>query len=229
MLELDRVSAGYGSHRVLFEVGLCCRVGRITTLLGRNGMGKTTLIRAVLGQLPSEGVIRFQGQTLSGLPPHRIARAGIALAAEGREIFPNLTVRENLIATARPVPGGWDQARVLALFPALEALLKRRGDQLSGGEQQMLSIARALLLNPTLLILDEATEGLAPKVRADIWRTLEELRGAGMSMLVVDKHVAKLGELGDYHYVLEKGKVVWAGDSAELNVAEGVWGRFLGV
>ena len=229
MLELDRVSAGYGGHRVLFEVGLSCEAGRITTLLGRNGMGKTTLIRAVLGQLPCEGVIRFEGRIISGLPPHTIARAGIGLAAEGRDIFPNLTVRENLIATARPVAGGWDMARVLALFPALEALLKRRGDQLSGGEQQMLSIARALLLNPKLLILDEATEGLAPRVRADIWRTLEELRGAGMSMLLVDKHIAKLCELADFHYVLEKGKVVWEGDSAALDAAGEVRGRYLGV
>ena len=229
MLELEKISAGYGGHRVLFEVSLRCEAGRITTLLGRNGMGKTTLIRTVLGQLPCEGVIRFQGKVISGLPPHAIARAGIGLAAEGREIFPNLTVRENLIATARPALGGWDLSGVLDLFPALELLLKRRGDQLSGGEQQMLSIARALLLNPKLLILDEATEGLAPKIRADIWRTLEALRGGGVSMLVVDKHVAKLCEVADFHYVLEKGRVVWEGDSTELNAAGEVKERFLGV
>ena len=230
MLEVEQVSSGYGSHRVLFEVNLRCSSGRIVTLLGRNGMGKTTLIRTIMGQLPLlAGRITFNGQPLAGLAPYKIARLGVGLAAEGREIFPNLTVHENLIATARPQPDGWDVPRVLALFPALAGRLKQRGDQLSGGEQQMLSIARALLLNPKLLILDEATEGLSPQVRATIWRCLGELRTKDLSMLLIDKHIAALSELADHHYVLEKGRVVWAGSSAELQAAPEIRARHLGV
>jgi branched-chain amino acid transport system ATP-binding protein len=205
----------------------------VVTLLGRNGMGKTTTVRTIMGIMrPKAGAVTFEGRALHGLPSYRVARAGLGLVPEGRQIFPNLSVRENLIATAanrgsRPDP--WTLEKVFALFPRLEERRGNMGNQLSGGEQQMLAIARALMTNPKLLILDEATEGLAPLIRADIYRSIERMKGAGLSILVIDKDVKQLTRVADRHYVLEKGRVVWSGSSADLAGSEDVQHRYLGV
>jgi branched-chain amino acid transport system ATP-binding protein len=196
--------------------------------MGRNGMGKTTTVHSVVGVVrPHGGTISFEGRALNGLPPYRIARLGIGLVPEGRQIFPTLTVRENLVATARS--GGWTLERVFKLFPHIEARQGNYGNQLSGGEQQMLAIARALMTNPRLLILDEATEGLAPRIRADIYRSIGELKAQGLSILVIDKDVRALTRVADRHYVLEKGRVVWTGSSNELAADTNVQHRYLGV
>ncbi|HEX2441894.1 MAG TPA: ABC transporter ATP-binding protein [Methylomirabilota bacterium] len=233
MLRLDGVEAAYGVSQVLFGVTLDVGPGQLVTLLGRNGMGKTTTVRAVMGLLPVQaGRVSFEDRPLQGLPPHRVARAGLGLVPEGRQVFPNLTVRENLVATAanrRRVAEPWDVERVFALLPQLAARARSLGGTLSGGEQQMLAIGRALMTNPRLLILDEATEGLAPLIRVEIWSCLARLKAAGLSILLIDKHVEALTALADHHYVLEKGRVVWDGTSAELRARADVQHRYLGV
>ena len=233
LLRVDELHAGYGASAVLFGIDLRVAAGEIVGLLGRNGMGKTTLVRALMGQLrPSAGRIEFDGRSLVGLAPNRIARAGVALVPEGRQVFPNLSVAEHLTAFARPSPDGafdWRAERVFALFPALAGRRRHLGQQLSGGEQQMLAIGRALVTNPKLLILDEATEGLAPLIRAEIWRALSELRAAGLSMIVIDKYVQRLIEIGDRHCIVEKGRAVWQGSSAALAADRALWHRYLGV
>jgi branched-chain amino acid transport system ATP-binding protein len=233
MLRLEGLEAAYGVSQVLFGITLAVDVGQMVTLLGRNGMGKTTTVRAVMGLVPVRaGGVHFEGRALRGLPAHRIAQAGIGLVPEGRQVFPNLTVRENLVATAanrRRVPQPWTVEGVFTLFPQLAARARAMGATLSGGEQQMLAIGRALMTNPRLLILDEATEGLAPLIRAEIWGCLERLKASGLSILLIDKHVEALTRLADHHYVLEKGRVVWSGTSAELRARPDVQHRYLGV
>ncbi len=204
------------------------RAGEVVTLLGRNGMGKTTTVRAVMGILPPrQGTVTLDGARLDGLPPFRIARLGLGLVPEGRQLFPTLTVRENLIATA--AGSGWTLEGVLDLFPALTARLHAMAGLLSGGEQQMLAIGRALMTNPRLLVLDEATEGLAPLIRRDIWTALARLKAAGLAILLIDKNLDALARIADRHYVVEKGRVVWSGDSLALLEGEGVVARYLGV
>ena len=233
MIDVEGLDAGYGATRVLFGVTLSVQAGEVVALLGRNGMGKTTTIATVMGILrPTAGQVRFDGTRLDGLPPYRIARHGLGLVPEGRQVFPNLTVHENLVATAsargaaRPV---WTEDRVLTLFPPLRERRQTMAALLSGGEQQMLAISRALMTNPRLLILDEATEGLAPLVRAEIWRVLGQLKRDGMAILLVDKNVADVAKLADRHYVLEKGQVVWTGNSAALIQDQALQTRYLGV
>ncbi len=233
MLEVQGLEASYGLSQVLFGVSLRIAEGQVATLLGRNGMGKTTTVRSIMGMIPTKGGrIAFEDKPLTGLPSYRIAQAGIGLVPEGRQIFPNLTVRENLVATAanrgrRPDP--WTLDRVFELFKNLNERKNHYGNQLSGGEQQMLAIGRALMTNPRLLILDEATEGLAPLIRVDIYRSIEQLKAAGLSILVIDKDVKALIRVADMHYMLEKGRVVWSGSSAKLAASEDVQHRYLGV
>ncbi|MBM3479236.1 MAG: ABC transporter ATP-binding protein [Alphaproteobacteria bacterium] len=228
LLEVRGLEAAYGASQVLFGIDLAIGAGEVVTLLGRNGMGKTTTIRSILGLVPPRaGTIGFGGEEIGGWPSHRIARAGIGLVPEGRQVFPNLTVEENLVATARP--GEWTLGRVHALFPRLAERAGNMGNQLSGGEQQMLAIGRALMTNPRLLVLDEACEGLAPIVRAEIWRVLAELKATGLSILVVDKNVKALLRLADRHVIVEKGRVVWTGSSAALAADEAAQHRHLGV
>ena len=215
LLEVQGLEAGYGAATVLHGVDLSLGEGEALSLMGRNGMGKTTTIRTVLGLLPPRaGTVRFAGETVSGLPAHRIARRGIGLVPEGRRIFPALSVLENLRATARPGP--WSEARVLALFPRLAERRANGGAQLSGGEQQMLAIGRALMTNPKLLILDEATEGLAPVIRAEIWSCLRAIKAEGQAILIVDKNLDALAHLAERHAVIEKGRIVWQGDAVRL-------------
>jgi branched-chain amino acid transport system ATP-binding protein len=232
LLALAGVHAGYDGSEVLFGIDLALARGEIVGILGRNGMGKTTLVRSVMGLVwPSAGSIVFAGRAIGGLPPHRVARAGIALVPEGRQVFANLSVDEHLSAFHRPGPEGvadWSPARVLAMFPALAARRRHFGDQLSGGEQQMLAIGRALVTNPLLLILDEATEGLAPLVREEIWRALAALRGAGLAMIVIDKYVERLVAIGDHHVIVDKGRVAWRGSSGALRADRALWHRHLG-
>ena len=233
MLTVENLEAAYGASQVLFGVTLHVGAGEVVTLLGRNGMGKTTTVRAIMGILPAKaGAVAFDRRPLTGLPSYRVARMGIGLVPEGRQVFPNLTVRENLVATAanrdgRPDP--WTLEKSYALFPQLEARPRHYGNQLSGGEQQMLAIGRALMTNPRLLILDEATEGLAPLVRAEIYRSIGALKQTGLAILIIDKDVNALTRVADRHYVLEKGRVVWSGDSGELAAAGDVRQRYLGI
>ena len=209
------LEAGYGHAQVLFGVSFTLAPGETLALMGRNGMGKTTTVRAVMGLLsPWRGDIAFDGAALAGLPPHRIARAGIGLVPEGRQVFPTLTVEENLLCAARP--GAWSLARVFALFPRLAERRRARARTLSGGEQQMLAIGRALMTNPRVLILDEATEGLAPLVRAEIYAALAALRREGEAVLIIDKNLAEIRGLADRVAILEKGRVVWQGSPARL-------------
>jgi branched-chain amino acid transport system ATP-binding protein len=233
VLELEAVETAYGASQVLFGVTLAVGAGEVVTLLGKNGMGKTTTVRTIMGLVPPRaGEIRFEGRAIQRWPDYRIAQAGLGLVPEGRQIFPNLTVRENLVATAanrRGTTEPWTLERVLALFPALAARQRSMGGALSGGEQQMLAIGRALMTNPLLLILDEATEGLAPLVRAEIWHCLEMLKAAGQAILVIDKNVDALTRIADRHYMIEKGRVVWSGDAAALRAAADVQLRYLGV
>ena len=228
MLEIRSLETSYGRSQVLFGIDLQIGKSEVVSLLGRNGMGKTTTVRSIMGITPPKsGTISFEGEAIQRLPSYRVAQKGIGLVPEGRQVFPNLTVRENLVATARG--GAWTLERVFKLFPHLEARQGNYGNQLSGGEQQMLAIARALMTNPRLLILDEATEGLAPRIRGEIYRSIEELKAQGLSILVIDKDVKALTRVADRHYVLEKGRVVWSGTSRELAVDTNVQHRYLGV
>jgi len=228
MLTVRNLAASYGPAQVLFDIGFTVGAGEVVTLLGRNGMGKTTTIHTVMGLIAATaGEVSFAGKPLAGLPPYRIAQAGLGLVPEGRQIFPTLTVEENLVATARGKDAEWTLARVYDLFPRLSERRRNMGDQLSGGEQQMLAIGRALMTNPKLLILDEATEGLAPMVRQEIWSCLRRLKDAGQAILVVDKNIDALAKLADRHVVIEKGHVVWTGTSAELAADPTVRERFL--
>ncbi|MCA1909395.1 MAG: ABC transporter ATP-binding protein [Magnetospirillum sp.] len=218
MLDVTDIESFHGDAQALFGVSFSVGEGEVVALLGRNGMGKSTTVESIAGLLvPRRGQIRFQGQVISGCPAHQIARAGIGLVPEGRRVFPNLTVRENLLATAIPRGGqGWDEDRVYALFPALATLRDRMAANLSGGEQQMVAIGRALMTNPSLLILDEATEGLAPLIRQQIWAAIRQLAAGKLSILVIDKNVDALLALAHRHVVLEKGKVSWTGTSSQL-------------
>ena len=227
MLEVANLETAYGRSQVLFGISFQILSSQVVSLLGRNGMGKTTTVRSIMGIVSSSGKILFEGRELQRLPSYRIAKSGIGLVPEGRQIFPNLTVRENLVATS--VRGPWSIERVFTLFPHLEARQRNYGNQLSGGEQQMLAIGRALMTNPKLLILDEATEGLAPLVRAEIYRSIEKLKAEGLSILIIDKDVKALSRVADRHYVLEKGRVVWSGTSSELSANPEVQHRYLGV
>ena len=229
VLTLDNVETCYGLSQVLFGVSLSIAPGEMVTLMGRNGMGKTTTVRSIMGLTPARGgTIRFMGKEIRGLPAYRVAQGGIGLVPEGRQIFPNLSVRENLVATERS-RGEWDLKKVYDLFPRLAERATSMGNQLSGGEQQMLAVGRALMTNPRLFILDEATEGLAPLIRQEIWRCLARLKGTGLSVLVIDKNVGALMKVADKHFLIERGRVVWTGSSADLAVAEDVQHRYLGV
>jgi branched-chain amino acid transport system ATP-binding protein len=234
MLRVEGLETCYGESQILFGMDLVVGAGELVTLLGRNGMGKTTTVRSIMGLTPPRaGRIDFEGVELAGLPAYKVAQAGLGLVPEGRQIFPNLTVRENLLATARRPdddrPARWTLAAVERLFPVLEERARSFGNQLSGGEQQMLAIGRVLMTNPKLLILDEATEGLAPLVRAEIWRVLAALKADGMAILVIDKNLEALARLADRHTIIEKGHAVWSGSSAALAAAPEVKGRYLGV
>jgi branched-chain amino acid transport system ATP-binding protein len=233
LLQLHGVQSGYGASQVLFGLDLTIGVGTVATLLGRNGMGKTTTIRTLLGLLPLRaGEIRFAGERIDGRATDAIGRLGLALVPEGRQVFPNLTVRENLVAFAANRAGHadpWTLDKVFAFFPRLAERSDNLGNQLSGGEQQMLAIGRALMTNPRLLVLDEATEGLAPLVREDIWRCLGQLKAAGQTILVIDKYIERLVRLADAHTIIERGHVVWRGDSAALAADRSLWHRYLGV
>jgi branched-chain amino acid transport system ATP-binding protein len=233
LLEIEGLEAGYGASQVLFGMQLSMKPGEVATLLGRNGMGKSTLLRCLCGWLkPSGGRIRFCGEDITGWPADRIARLGLALVPEGRQVFPNLSVREHLdafTANRSAAVEPWTTERVFELFPRLAERAGNSGQQLSGGEQQMLAIGRALVTNPRLLVLDEATEGLAPLVREEIWRCLDLLRAAGQTILVVDKYVQRLIRLADHHTLVERGRVAWAGPSASLAAEPALWQKHLGV
>jgi len=229
ILDVTNIETCYGLSQVLFGVSLAIAPGEMVTLMGRNGMGKTTTVRSIMGLTPARtGTIRFMGQDIRDLPPYKVAQLGIGLVPEGRQVFPNLSVRENLLATAVE-RGDWTLAKVHALFPRLAERASSQGNQLSGGEQQMLAIGRALMTNPRLLILDEATEGLAPLIRAEIWRCLRQLKASGLAILVIDKNVETLTRVADRHFLIERGRVVWGGLSAELAAAPDVQHRYLGV
>jgi branched-chain amino acid transport system ATP-binding protein len=233
LLDVENIETRYGRSQVLFGVSLSIAAGEMVSLLGRNGMGKTTTVRSIMGLTPAmAGMIRFEGADIRGLPSYRVARHGIGLVPEGRQVFPNLTTRENLLATASnrgdsAVP--WTLEKVHAMFPRLAERGSTMARQLSGGEQQMLAIGRALMTNPRLIILDEATEGLAPLVRDEIWRCLLALKRAGQSILVIDKNVEALIEIADRHYVIERGRITWSGTSRELAAAPDVQHRYLGI
>ena len=231
VLDLSEVETCYGLSQVLFGVSLAIGQGEVVTLMGRNGMGKTTTVRSIMGLTPARaGRIRFEGAEIRALPAYRIAQLGIGLVPEGRQIFPNLTVRENLVATAVARAGGdWSLGGVYELFPRLAERENSMGNQLSGGEQQMLALGRALMTNPRLLILDEATEGLAPLIRQEIWRSLARLKATGLSILVIDKNIGALMRIADRHFLIERGRIVWNGRSAELAAAPDVQHRYLGV
>ncbi|MDQ4136098.1 MAG: ABC transporter ATP-binding protein [Pseudomonadota bacterium] len=231
MLSVSNLEAAYGAAQVLFDISFEVGAGEVVTLLGRNGMGKTTTVRTIMGLLrPRGGTIRFDGAAVAGLPSYRVAQAGIGLVPEGRQIFPNLTVEENLVATATQRHGSrWTLKRVYELFPRLEERRDNMGTQLSGGEQQMLAIGRALMTNPKLLILDEATEGLAPLIRAEIWSCLKHLKSERQAILVIDKNVDALAAFADRHVIVEKGRVAWTGTSAELAADATLKDRFLHV
>lgn len=233
LLEVEHIDTAYGASQVLFGMGFSIAAGEVTTLLGRNGMGKTTTVRSILGLTPARrGSIRFRGERIDRLTPDRIARMGLAVVPEGRQIFPNLSVRENLLAFAAnrsQQREPWTLERVYQLFPRLQERERNMGNQLSGGEQQMLAIGRALMTNPYLLILDEATEGLAPLIREEIWQCLATLRTQGQTILVIDKYVQRLIALADRHTIVERGGVVWQGDSASLAAEPALWERYIGV
>jgi branched-chain amino acid transport system ATP-binding protein len=233
MLAVEHLRAGYGRSQVLFDLTLQIGESELVTLLGRNGMGKTTTISTIMGILPAlGGVLRFDNLSLVGVPSDAVARRGVGLVPEGRMVFPTLTVRENLVATAanrRAQRAPWTLDRVMTLFPRLRERASQMGGTLSGGEQQMLAIGRALMTNPKLLILDEATEGLAPLIRAEIWRCVRGLKETGQSILIVDKNIAALKILADRHFIIEKGVTVWSGTSAELDAEPDTVHRYLGV
>ena len=233
LLEIESLETAYGTSQVLFGVSLAIAQGEVATLLGRNGMGKTTTVRSLLGLTRARGgTVRFRGERIEALAPDRIARMGLAVVPEGRQIFPNLSVSENLRAfganrNASREP--WTLERVYALFPRLAERSRNMGNQLSGGEQQMLAIGRALMTNPHLLVLDEATEGLAPLIREEIWRCLATLRAQGQTILVIDKYVQRLVRLANRHTIIERGQVVWQGDSEQLGADPSLWQRYIGV
>ncbi len=233
MLEVADLETCYGNIQALFGMTLSCAEGEMTTLLGRNGMGKTTTVSSIIGLLASRaGEIRFDDRPINGWPAYKVAQLGIGLVPEGRQIFPNLSVRENLVATAANYSASddpWTLERVLEFFPRLQERLGNQGRQLSGGEQQMLAIARALMLNPRLLILDEATEGLAPLIRQEIWRRLEQLKQSGLTILLIDKNIDEFSHIADRHYIVEKGRVVWQGDSDQLTADAELKARYLGI
>ena len=233
MLEMKGLDAFYGQSQALFGMSLSVEAGQVVSLMGRNGMGKTTTIRSIMGLIrPRGGSLSFQGQNLIGVASYKVAQLGLGLVPEGRQIFPNLTVRENLVATARTGQGTskpWTLDRVYELFPRLEDRQGSMGNQLSGGEQQMLAVGRALTTNPTLLLLDEATEGLAPLVRDEIWSCLSVLKSAGQAILIIDKNVETLTEICDHHFIVEKGHLVWNGNSDELRANPEIQQQYLGV
>ena len=233
LLEVDGIETCYGLSQVLFGMSLTVRSGEMVTLMGRNGMGKTTTIRSIMGLTPARaGAIRFGGHEVRSLAPFRIAQLGIGLVPEGRQIFPNLTVRENLVAASANRfgnPDPWTLEKIHALFPRLAERRANMGDILSGGEQQMLAIGRALMTNPRLLILDEATEGLAPLIREEIWRCLSMLKARGQSVLVIDKNVENLTRIADRHYIIERGRAVWSGTSGELIAEPELQHKYLGI
>ena len=233
MLNVSDLVTFYATSQALFGMTFDVQAGEVVTLMGRNGMGKTTTINSIIGIVrPASGSVKFDGVDVSKLPSFKTANLGIGLVPEGRQVFPNLSVRENLIATASnhlKLPDPWTLDKVYAMFPELKARETSMGNLLSGGEQQMLAIGRALMTNPKLLVLDEATEGLAPLIREKIWHALAELRKSGLSILVVDKNLKDLLKLADRHFIIEKGQVVWTGTSAELKKNEDVQHRYLGV
>ena len=227
------METSYGQSQVLYGIDLKINQGEVVTLIGRNGMGKTTTINSIMGLIKiKSGLIIFDGNHVQNKPPYKVARTGIGLVPEGRQIFPNLSVYENLEATSSnryKNSNPWTLNRVLQLFPRLNDRLKNMGNQLSGGEQQMLAIGRALMTNPRLLIMDEATEGLAPLIKKEIWDCLKGLKSSGQSILVVDKNIKALTDLADRHYIMEKGRIVWIGDSSTLNSNKDIQHRYLGV
>jgi branched-chain amino acid transport system ATP-binding protein len=233
LLDVRGIETRYGLSQVLFGLSFSISAGEMVTLMGRNGMGKTTTVRSIMGLTPaSAGAIRFNGEDIRTLPSYRVAKLGIGLVPEGRQIFPNLSTRENLVATASnrmESADPWTLDKVCELFPRLAERIGSMGNQLSGGEQQMLAVGRALMTNPRLLILDEATEGLAPLIRAEIWQCLSRLKAAGQSILVIDKNVETLTRIADRHYLIERGRVVWSGSSAELAAAPQVQHQYLGI
>ena len=233
LLAVDKIETRYGLSQVLFGVTLAIEPGEMVTLMGRNGMGKTTTVRSIMGLTPAmSGSIRFGGAEIASWPSFRVAQRGIGLVPEGRQVFPNLTTRENLVATAANRTGArdpWTLDKVCGLFPRLGERLGQMANLLSGGEQQMLAIGRALRTNPRLLILDEATEGLAPLIREEIWSCLTQLKKAGQSILVIDKNVEALTRIADRHYLIERGRVVWTGSSVELAAAPEVQHQYLGI
>jgi branched-chain amino acid transport system ATP-binding protein len=233
MLELREVESYYGVSKVLHKMALKVEAGEVVTLIGRNGMGKTTTLKSIMGIVePRAGSILFQGEDITRQPSFKIAQRGLALVPEGRQVFPNLTAYENLHATAanrRNRANPWTLDRIFEMFPLLAQRRSSMGNLLSGGEQQMLAIARALMTNPELLILDEATEGLAPMIRQEIWVCLQRLKDEGQSILVVDKNLADLCRIADRHYIIEKGAVVWQGTSKELAARPELQERYLGV
>jgi branched-chain amino acid transport system ATP-binding protein len=233
LLEVSAIETSYGLSRVLFGISLSVTRGEMVSLMGRNGMGKTTTVRSIMGLTPATaGSIRFDGADIRDLPAYRIAKLGIGLVPEGRQVFPNLTARENLIATASNRTGAaepWTLDKIFALFPRLAARAGSMANLLSGGEQQMLAIGRALMTNPRLLILDEATEGLAPLIRDEIWRCLARLRATGQSILVIDKNIDTLTRVADRHTIIERGRVVWSGNSRDLTSAGDIQHRYLGI
>jgi branched-chain amino acid transport system ATP-binding protein len=233
LLDVRDIDTFYGASQALFGVSLHVEEGEVVTLLGRNGMGKSTTVGSIMGLVaPRRGEIAVKGKPMTGAAPYRIAQSGLALVPEGRQIFPNLTVHENLVATAanrRRADDAWTLKRVYDMFPRLEERARNLGANLSGGEQQMLAIGRALLTNPRLLILDEATEGLAPLVRNEIWRCLAELKRAGLALIVIDKNIGPLLELASRHYILEKGRVAWSGTSAAMRAQPELLHEYIGV
>jgi len=234
MLKVDGLTGGYGSSKVLFGMSFEASEGEVISLIGRNGMGKTTTVKTLMGMLPATGgAVQFRGQTLGRSAPSTVARLGVGLVPEGRRVFGSLTVQENLVATARPAAGGssggWDLERVYTLFPRLKERRAQSSRTLSGGEQQMLVVGRALMTNPKLLILDEATEGLAPLIRQEIWRCLRSLKAEGQTILVIDKNLPEMATLVDRHYIVDKGRVAWSGKPAELSAQPELAQRYLGI
>jgi len=233
LLSISDLQTSYGTSQVLFGVSFEVSAGQCVTLIGRNGMGKSTTINTIMGWVPPKsGTVRFAGQDITGRAPYQVAKAGIGLVPEGRRIFPTLTVKENLVATAtqRSQRGNpWSIDKIYQMFPRLKERERNLGSNLSGGEQQMLAIGRALLTNPTLLILDEATEGLAPVIRAEIWKSLENLKASGLALIVIDKNIGPLLRVGDHHYIVEKGRIVWDGASAELRSRPELLREYVGV
>ncbi len=233
LLRIENLNLNYGASQVLFGVNISVNQGDVVSLLGRNGMGKSTTVNSILGLVrPKSGRIFFDNIEIQNLESYRISQLGISLVPEGRQVFPNLTVQENLIATASNrlnFADPWTLAKIIELFPKLGSLLSSNAALLSGGEQQMLSIGRALMTNPKLLILDEATEGLAPLIRKEIWRSLNQLKSQGLSILIIDKNIKNLQQIASHHAIIEKGKIVWTGSSADLELSAGVKDQFLGI